>query len=456
MKKIKVTISKDRLQAFMSVSDYTDLKLSDIVKTLQEAGLTYGIQGENIKTAFNHKILNTDILVAYGKPPVQGVDAKIECLVDITPQTLAEIIDDKNDYVPVTISNVKKGQKLFKVEPHTAGVAGISINGSEIFAKPGRPARPIKGRNVRFSPYNPNYLVSEVDGNLVWDELRANVMPDYKAFGSLGVLNGDIYFIGNLIVTGNINPGIKVKTGGNLEVWGNVEDSTLEAEGDIVIRGGFFGHGKGKLFAKGNITVSLVDNQLVHSLRTITIKKECVNANLNAYTIQAESASIFGGTITAFDSIEVRELGRSQNVITKVSIGSKLHKMNMIRILENEIREIETYSKKLNESANYLLAKRMKFGFITPDEELDYLTTKDELKEMVMKLKSLMERREFYISKLNDRINPRLRILDSIYPNVLLSINDIRSENSRVFSNSVFFERDNSVFRAALPKFETL
>ena len=98
----------------------------------------------------------------------------------------------------------------------------------------------------------------------------------------------------------------------------------------------------------------------------------------------------------------------------------------------------------------------MKVGHITPEEELDYLIAKDELKEMAAKVKKIIDRRDFFISKLNDRINPRLMVIDSIYPNVLLSINDIRSENSRIYSNSVFFERDNGVFRAALPKFETI
>jgi uncharacterized protein len=456
MKKIKISITRDRLQAYMSVSDYNDLKLSDLVAAIQEAGISYGIRGNDIKTAFVNRISNREILIAIGKPAVHGVDGKIECLVNITPESTMNLTDGENEYFPVCITNVTKRQKLFRIIPHSPGLSGVSINGGSIFPKQGKPVKPIKGRNTIFSPYNPNFLISEVDGNLSWDELRANVSQDYKVAGDLGVLNGDIYFIGNLIITGDVKPGIKVRAGGNIEVYGDVEDAVLEADGNISIRGGFFGHGKGKILAKGDVTINIVDNQLVQSSRNITIRKESVNSHLNAFSIKAGDASIFGGSITAFDSIEVQELGRSQNVITKVTIGSKLHKMNMIRAVENEIRSIEQRSKKINDSANYLLAKRMKMGFITPEEELDYLLCKDDLKDMAAKMKTQMDRREFLISKLNDRVHSRLEVFASIYPNVLLSINDIRGENSRVYSNSVFFEKDNSVFRATLPNFQNI
>jgi len=456
MRNIKITISRDRLQAFMSVQDYTDLKLSDLVFAIQEAGISYGIRGAEIKAVYANKIINREFLIASGKEPVNGVDGKTELLVNITPEPQNHLSDGETDYYPVHITNVTKRQKLFHIEPHSPGVPGISINGGAIFPRAGKPAKPVKGKNTSFSAYNPNYLLSEVDGNLVWDDLRANVSPDYKVAGNLGVLNGDVYFIGNLIVTGNISPGIKVKAGGNLEIFGDVEDAVLEAEGNITIKGGFFGHGKGKIFAKGDVTVGIVDNQLIQSLRNITIRKESVNSHLNAFSVNAPDASIFGGSITAYDTIEVKELGRSQNVITKVSVGSKLHKMNMIRAIENDIREVEAKSKKINDAANYLLAKKMKFGFLTPEEELDYLLNKDNLKDMAAKMKVLIERREYLLRKLNDRVHSRLTVLDSIYPNVLLSINDIRNENSRIYSHSVFFERDNGVFRAALPRFENI
>lgn len=456
MKNVKITISKDRLEAFMTISDYNNLRLSDIVSAIQEAGLSYGIIGTNIKAAFDYKITDRLILIARGIPPQHGQDGFFEKLIDISPKPETIFIEGDSDYFPVWITNVKKGQKLFKITPHTQGIPGISINGNPILARPGKPVRPIRGKNTRFSPYDSNYLVSEENGNLVWDDLRANVYPDYKVNGNLGFLNGDIFFIGNLIVTGNVNPGVTIKTGGNIEIWGNVEDSSLEAEGNINIRGGFFGKGNNYISAKGDISVSIVDNQTVKSLRNIYIRKECVNAQVSAFSIIAPDASIFGGLISAFETVEVKELGKSQNVITKVSIGSKLHKMNLIREIDKDIRIFENQIRILTENANSFFAKKMKTGFLTPDEEFDYLTTKDEIRDLAEKIKVLIDRREYLISKMNDRINPRLIVNESIYPNVLLSINDLRMENSRIYSNSVFFERDDGIFRASLPKFKNL
>ena len=71
------------------------------------------------------------------------------------------------------------------------------------------------------------------------------------------------------MVRGNVLSGFEIEAGGNIEVNGVVEAATLRAEGDIIIKRGMHGNGKGSLTAGNDIVSKYIESAKVQARNDI-------------------------------------------------------------------------------------------------------------------------------------------------------------------------------------------
>jgi uncharacterized protein len=431
----------------MELSNDPSITLSDIARELQNEGIVYGIKSNIIREALIKKEYHKKILIAEGKPPENGRDGYIEYLIKLTEPPTAQVTDKNINYFPVCITNVYEGQKIVKLTPPSPGIPGVTIRGVEIPARSGKPLRNVRGLNTKFSDTNANYLIAEKNGNLRYDNGKAHIEPEYRINGDLGLVNGDIYFCGSLFITGNVHSGITIKVDGKIEIGGYVEDSLIEAIGNINIASGFVGFGKGKLKSRADIYINHVINQPVSTIGNIHIKKEAVNSILSATSIFAENASIFGGTIYAQDIIKVLDLGRSEHSTTKVILGGRTQKLDIISQLDNEIRDKESKVGSLKEKMYKLIIQKANSGSLSEDDELDLNLMRKESDILPPKLKQLRIDRDKIVNILEKDRNPRIIVLGVINPNVFLNINDVHLQIHIKESNLTFHEKNGSIWR---------
>jgi uncharacterized protein len=448
IQKIQISVSNDGLKAFMELFNDPATTLSDIARELQVEGIVYGIRSGAIREALLKKEYNKKILIAEGKPAENGKDGYIEYLVNLTPPPQVQVTDKNINYFPVCITNVFEGQKIVKLTPPTPGIPGITVRGLELPTKPGRPLRNVRGLNTKFSDTNANYLIAEKNGNLRYDNGKACVDPEYRINGDLGLINGDIYFCGSLYVSGNIHPGITIRVDGKIEIGGYVEDSVIEAGGNINIASGFVGYGKGKIKSKGDVYVNHILNQTITTIGNIYIKKEAVNSNLSATSIFAQNASIFGGTIFAQDIIKVLDLGRAEHSTTKINLGGRTQKLDIISQVDNEIREKESKVTSLKEKMYQLIIRKANSGSLTEEEEMDLNLMRKESDILPPKLKMLREERDKLVSNLEKNKNPQVIVEGVIYPNIFINIREARLQISNKETNIIFYEKNGSIWKS--------
>ena len=449
MEKIYIRISDNHLQGYMTVNSFEGLTLQYIIEYIQENGIVYGILLSEVQRVFENKITNTEVLIARGKEPINGKDGECINYIDRNVSFHTYKIEEDLEFGTIPIYNIRKRQKLLKIDQHTPGIQGISVDGKTIVAKDGKPVKLIRGRNIEFSKYNERYLLSKVDGDLTWDGKEVDISSDYKILGNVTAKNGHIDFVGNLIIEGDVSD-VEIKTLGNLQIDGNVENAKITSSGSVTIKGKCYSSGKGIIFTKENIALSRVENYTIRSLKNITIKKECSISTIEAFSILAPEASITGGSLSAFEVIDVNNLGYGANILTKVIIGNKLYKMRLTKGLEKNIEACQMSLIELNKRYGKSLSKKMRTGFIAPEEEIDMFLLKEDINEVTTQINDLLSWRIELVKNLSNSRDSKLVVNGSIYPNVSLYINDLRYENSRIFSSSIFMGQDNEVTR--IPK----
>lgn len=134
-----------------------------------------------------------------------------------------------------SIEAVHKGDVIGVLHKGTDGKDGTDVFGSIVKHQ--------KGRRIKLKAShgcilkNGDSIVSEIDGKPC---IRNNIFYVYKVHelnGNVDLKTGNIDFIGDVVINGEIKEGMKVKSGNNIHINGGVERSEITAKGDVVISG---------------------------------------------------------------------------------------------------------------------------------------------------------------------------------------------------------------------------
>lgn len=126
------------------------LSLEEVIDILKREGIVFGIDRKAIEQMLEKEEYYKEVPIAYGQPAQKGQDAKITYHINISPVAKPKILEDGTvDYRHLDlIQNVKKGQILASLTPHTEGIPGKTVLGKVIGAKPGKRLSLPKGKNV--------------------------------------------------------------------------------------------------------------------------------------------------------------------------------------------------------------------------------------------------------------------------------------------------------------------
>ena len=453
---MKISISDDGTRAFVTNDDLredasvTEESLSQI---LEEKGIVFGVKGGlmiALATAAAHR---TPVLVAEGFAPVTGKEGWVESLVDVKR---LEPMEEKGGKVDLhnlhRIHNVKKGEKLAIIHPPEEGIPGMSVKGAPIAAKPGKKAKFFRGTFVSPDPDNADMLVASEDGNLI---IKADgtieVQPVLTIRGDVDFSTGDIDFIGSLVVTGDVKSDFSLKVQKNLEIRGNAEDATIVAGGDVLIKKGFFGRGKGSVSAGGNITIQHVLNQSITSDKKITIEREAVCARISANdAIQSPKAKFVGCVLRGGNEVEVLNLGNGDRTQAIVHVGRRAELLEKYNVLVNGMEQFNKQSTEVRDYV-YKLVRMQLDGPLTEEQNNLF----EKLKVLQTKLpetaKNLQKEKAEVEAALQAANSARVIVRWTIYLNVLLDINGVKKLIQNALKEAMFIERNGKIEEQSAP-----
>jgi uncharacterized protein (DUF342 family) len=209
LKNIQVNVSPDKMKAFIIIGSSDDNNefpsLEELVDFLNENGITYGINVELLNIIINQRLFNQELLVAEGTYPVDGTDGSLELFFNVKKDRKPVVLEDgKVDFRNLNlIESVKKGQKLCKAIPPLPGEEGKTVTGEVIAPKEGKPVKLPMGRNIEITEES-DILIASIDGQVSYLNGRINVYPLYEVSCDVDNSTGNIEFVGNVIIRGNV------------------------------------------------------------------------------------------------------------------------------------------------------------------------------------------------------------------------------------------------------------
>jgi len=420
-------ISPDKMKGYITLIPPDNgrmLTMDEIVDILNKNGIIYGINKATLESLVKYPIYNEMICIAEGTPPVNGQNGKVQYHFDITRESKPTILEDgKVDFRELNlIQSVQQGQILCSLVPPVRGIPGRTVMGTDIPPVEGKPVPLPKGRNVSISEDGQS-LIANISGQISYIDGKVNVFATYEVQADVDNSTGNINFIGNVSIRGNVLSGFVVEAGGTVEVMGVVEGAIIKAGGDIILRRGMQGMGKGVLISGGDIISRFIENSTVEAKNNI--KAEAImHSNVkcgNKLELSGRKGLLVGGSCKVGKEIVAKVIGSHLATITEIEVGIDPAIRERYKAAKEELVSAENDLRKA-EQAITILKKLEIAGALTPEKQemlAKSVRTKIFLSNRCMELKEEMNQLEVMLQQ--DAYG-KVRCYNYIYPGTKVAI----------------------------------
>ncbi len=343
----EIEITPDKYEARVTAAgrlNDDDFGPDDLRAFLAEKGVTHGIDETMVDGIFSDGLHERQVVIARGVPVVNGADGTIRYFFD--PETRPEIDDSRNiNFKELNlIRNVSAGEKLAEIVPPVPGESGMNVFGETVQPIEGKPASFAAGKNTKPDPANADALIADIDGSVKLTNGRIEVDDVYVVQKNVDYSTGNITFVGDVIVKGDVLSGFRIKANGNVQVEGVIEDAVIESRGSVLVRKGFIGHGGGRIMAKGDVSLTFCENEHIIAEGEVTIGSYAMNSTIEtrASIIADQNRGLLvGGDYYAVKAINVNTIGSPHGTRTKCHAGMDMVTRAHLKLTEESIREID-------------------------------------------------------------------------------------------------------------------
>ncbi len=390
-------LSADKLFAWMivfpPVGEGAELTRELIYQAMITQGISYGVDTKLVdRLPRDDRRYFTLFLVAKGKPAFDGKNGNI---VDNFPRVIERILEvdeyDQVDYTALNlIRNVKQGQEICRLIKPTEGEPGRTVLDQEVPAKSGKSVPLPQGKNTEISEDGLSLLAS-IAGHVEFSGRSFQVKPVMDIPGNVDFSTGNITFLGDVNVHGDVLSGFSVRAMGNIHVDGAIEAGcSVEAGGDLVVVKGILGDGSTVVRAQRCVFSKYVENSTIYVRENL--QTDCI-INGNVYCdgevqVRSGRGCIMGGRVWAAKLVSAQSVGSQSECKTAIALGG-LPCTNFEReVVSQELRDLEIEMEKLEAQldspvkASLLGKLRMKMSV----SELKLRQMEDDLMDIKLEL----------------------------------------------------------------------
>lgn len=243
-KKNETAILEAEIESQINPPKYT---IEEVKKELNNNKIIYGIIEENLKQCVENGGVKR--LVAKGQQVINGKNDTIELKfkTDKGSEKLKEDEVGNIDFKSIgSVEAVHKSDVIAVRQLGDEGQDGCDVTGRVKKHKPGKKIKLKVGEGCVLA--DENTIVAAIDGK---PSIKSNAFFVYQVHevrSDVDLKTGNIKFIGDVIVYGNVKEGMEVECGNNLDIEKDVERAKIKAGGNINIKGNLIA---GKVFAGG-------------------------------------------------------------------------------------------------------------------------------------------------------------------------------------------------------------
>lgn len=461
-KLIRITVTEDQMEAHLYLSSMPgddgyshtqDFTEELIMQKLAQEGVKAGIDKTLLKSVIINHLFDRYITIAKGAQPKNGDDGyydyKFKTKIDNKPKILE---DGSVDYHNIDMyESVSQGDLLATYVPATTGHFGFTVRGSILSIIPGKDLPPLKGSGFTVSNDNRSYY-SNCNGKVELinnDTLLVTNLLDIK--GDVDLTTGDIVFNGDVIIHGSVLSGSLIRTGGSLTIMGNVEGAYINVGGDIQLKSGMQGGGKGVIECDGNVWGKFFEHTIIRSKGDIHANS-MMNCDVfcegNIY-ISGRHGIIVGGNVACQNNIDATVIGNMAEVKTNISVGVNEHILSQLTSIEAEIKDTTDKIKKHN-----LILEKIKAVTNTSEpEKLNsmFVQVSESLQELNNRFEVLNKSYDQTLFLISSSSSSKIYVRKYIFPNVHIILNGLHYSTTETFTRVTIKDWDGKVCVANEP-----
>ncbi|NLJ16569.1 MAG: DUF342 domain-containing protein [Clostridiales bacterium] len=423
---IDLIVSDDNLLADIKVvpakNGGKEADFDSIKAFLKESNIVFGIDEQTLLKIINKKIVNRYITVAKGLSPTRGIDGEIKHLYKIDKEHSPKENDDGTvDYKDLgLIININKDDVICEIQYNTMGESGKDVYGNAIPAIHGiMPAVPM-GSNTVLSE-DKTKLLAAVDGHLQFNGKNYNVETSLVLKEDIDANTGNINFIGDIVIKGNVMEGFKVEAGKSIKLLGFCESAQLIAGEQIEIKLGAI---NSSIRCGSILKLDYAENSRINCKEKL-IANSLVSCD--AYVegdiiCKSKTGAIMGGTYRATGNIVANTIGYKSYRRTNVFVGNTA-------LLNIEYKGIVNKQKILSQKYQELILSIshieniVKSGQSLNQRLEDYYENAKKMRiQLQLEQAELKQREDELNEQIKDSEQAGINVFKRLYPNVKLSI----------------------------------
>lgn len=424
----RIQVSNDVMEAYLVIEPPTGEgkwpSKEDALKAISAENIVYGIDEEAVNEAIiKHQL--KPVLIAKGRPPVNGTDAEINYLFEtgVFRKAFTEDEFGRIDYRQVqNLQNVTIGQKIAEKIPATPGEPGCNIRGEEVKASPGKDKQVKLGKNVAWTEDN-LAIVSTINGEPTLSNNKISVHEVHEIKGDVNFQSGNVNFLGSVVIQGNVESGFKIEAEGDVTIYGNVDSADIKAGGNLFIKGGISGMDKSEIICGGDFSAKYIEHASVNCEGNITVREAIMHCQVNSdlkVVCEGGKGLIVGGLIRSGEEISAKSIGSRLGTLTELEVGVKPKLKLEIQELEEQLKQNKDSLDKA-EKAIALLSKMPNLSDDRKEMLQNLIKTsyalKAQINEAETKRQELLE--EILV---RSKEKGRIRVKEIIYPGVRVSM----------------------------------
>lgn len=232
--------------------------------------------------------------------------------------------------------------------------------------------------------------------------------------GNVDFSTGNINFVGDVHIHGDVSSGFSVRTIGDITIDGVVEAAEIEAGGDLVVSKGILGDSRAMIRAHHDVYAKYLENCTVHCRGNL--QTDCI-VNCDVYcdgevSVRSGRGTIIGGRIRAAQGITCKIVGSKSESVTSVFLGGQpfadFEKESLLLNIKKQEAELERLERQPDSPT-----RTQRMGKL----RLDLSIGRMKVNQFDKELKKIQE-------KMEEQGGCRL-ICDIAYPGMMLTIGEL-------------------------------
>lgn len=428
--RIHVDLAADEMSASVCLADGAGgdpVAEDDVLGALEEAGVVVDERVREGVCAYLGRLASTEpptepFVVAEGRPPFPGRDEELVWDESFQRQGVdwQKGLAD-NFYSLGAIAIVGKDAVIGTISPVVEPSEGATVKGRCVPAEVGGALEPLVcDDTIRRDPANPAKVIATKPGKVVQRGRSLGVEEVLEIAGDVGVETAHVESPLHVHVQGAICDRRELKSGGDVTVGMLIEAASVEAKGDVVVRGGIVGRNTGRVRAGGEVVAKFCTEANIGAVGPIKIANQIMSSVIcTGQRLVAEEAAVVGGAVYSRDGLDVAVLGSDAGATTRIVAG--LRPDVLIEAARAERREQPAHVgvERMRKIVQLLMERHQSMSNAQRGQTSELSMNAESL---VGQLAESQQRREALVQSAYCTGKPTVRVSTRIYPGVSVRI----------------------------------